>query len=79
MKFIIEDGSFSYQVDWSKENKIVDDFLQEYHPSCIEALDAFMKLLTNIYAPEVIAKCIAKGLDVMEYAPKTDEGEQDDE
>ena len=32
MRFIIEDSPFSYKVDWSKENKVVDDFVGRVFP-----------------------------------------------
>lgn len=69
--------AYSFMVDWSKEDKIVDDFLEEYHPSCTEALDAFMKLLTNIYFPENIRGCLERGIDSIDYLPNREQ--KDDE
>lgn len=75
MKFIIEDDVFAFSVDWSKQNKVVDGYLEEYHPSCQESLEAMMKLLTNIYSPENIAGCLAKGIDSIDYLPNKTEDE----
>ena len=54
MKFIIEDGPFSYAVDWSKEDKIDGGWLDEYHASVDEVLDAVIHLLGCVYPEEKI-------------------------
>ena len=77
MKFIIEEDVFTYMVDWGKENKVVDGFLEEYHPSCQEALEAMMQLLTNIYPPEEIGDCLAKGVGSIDYIPCREQDEEE--
>lgn len=79
MKFIIEDSPYSFMVDWSKENKVVDGFEEEYFPSCKESIEALMRLLTNLYPPEKIAECIADGLDIMDYSRERDEDEEEED
>ena len=68
MKFIIEEDSFTYMVDWGKQNKIVDGFEEEYFPSCKESIEALMRLLTNIYPPVIIADTLNMDLDAKDYA-----------
>ena len=70
MKFIIEEDSYTYSVDWSKENKIIEGFEEEYFPSCREAVEAFMKLLANIYPPVIISDTLNGELDAKDYADK---------
>ena len=66
MKIIIEDGHFSYQVDWAKDPLLEEDDLVPVD-DCIES---FCRLLENIYSAEKIADCLAEGLDAMEYSKK---------
>ena len=54
MKFVIQDGPFSYSVDWSVENKIDGGWLDEYHASTDEMLDAVIHLLECVYPPDEI-------------------------
>ena len=68
MKFIIEDDSFTYSVDWGKQNKIVDGFQEEYFPSCKESVEALMRLLTNIYPSVLIADVLHGELDAKDYS-----------
>ena len=77
MRFVIEDDVFSYSADWSKENKIEDGFVEEYHPSCQESLEAIMKLLTNIYSPENIIGCLERGIDSIDYLPNKEQKEDE--
>ena len=52
MKIIIEDECFSYQVDWSKQDKIEDGFLEEYRPDIEDVFESFLHLLENIFSEE---------------------------
>ena len=76
MKYIIEDGSFTFSVDFDKQTKVEDGFEEEYFPSCQESIDAFMRLLTNIYPPAKIADTLADGIDAMDYSLKGREARQ---
>ena len=64
MKFSIEDGPFSYEVDWSKEDKIEDGWLNEYCPPVNEALDAVVHLLECIFPEEKIEQELRKRVGV---------------
>ena len=66
MKVIIEDGHFSYQVDWAKEPLLEEGDLVPVDV-CIES---FCRLLENIHSAEKIADCLAEGLNAMEYSKK---------
>ena len=41
MRFIIEDGLYSYQVDWAKDPQLEDGEL----PSVEECIESFLRLL----------------------------------
>ena len=56
MKFTIQDGPFTYSVDWSVQDKIEDGWLEEYHASTDEMLDAVIHLLECVYPEEEIRK-----------------------
>ncbi len=71
MKYIIEDGPYSYQVDWGKMNKVEDGFVEEYHPDIQESVEAFLRLLENVHPREKIAEYIAGGI---EYSGMKAEG-----
>ena len=47
MRYIIEDDSFTYMVDWSKQDKVTDGFEEKYFPTCEESIEALMRLLQN--------------------------------
>lgn len=64
MKFIVEDGPFSYAVDWSKEDKIENGWLNEYCPSVEEALDAVVHLLGCVFPEEKIEQEMRKRVSV---------------
>ena len=64
MRYIIEEDSFTYMVDWSKP----DGFEEKYFPTCEESIEALMSLLQNVYPAEKIADTLAKGLDAMDYS-----------
>ena len=66
MKITIEDGHFSYQVDWAKDPQFEEGDL----PSIDDCIESFLRLLENIYSKEKIADCLAEGLDAMEYSKK---------
>ena len=66
MKITIEDGCFSYQVDWAKEPLVGEGHL----PSIDDCIESFLRLLENIYSKEKIADCLAEGLNAMEYSKK---------
>ena len=66
MKIIIEDGPFSYQVDWAKNPELEEGDL----PSIDDCIESFLRLLENIYSKEKIADCLAEGLNAMEYSKK---------
>ncbi len=60
MKFSIEDGPFSYSVDWSKEDKIDGGWLDEYHPSVEEMLDAVIHLTKIVYPADKVEEELRK-------------------
>ena len=60
MKFVIEEGPFAYEVDWSKENKIDGGWLDEYHPSVEEMLDAVIHLITIVYPEDKVEEELRK-------------------
>ena len=62
MKFVIQDGPFSYSVDWSVENKIDGGWLDEYHASTDEMLDAVIHLLGCVYPEKEIEMQMRKRL-----------------
>ena len=62
MRFIIDDDCFSYQVDWSRQDKVEDGFVEHYHPSVEESIEAFLRLLENIHPRKKIAECIESGI-----------------
>ena len=68
MNFIIEDGQFSFSVDWSKLNTIEGGWENEYFPSAKESIEAFMRLLENVYPQKAISDALAEGLDAMDYS-----------
>ena len=68
MRYIIEDDSFAYMVDWSRQDKVMDGFEEKYFPTCEESIEALMRLLQNVYPAETIADTLAKGLDAMDYS-----------
>ena len=68
MRYIIEEDSFTYMVDWSKQDKVTDGFEEKYFPTCEESIEALMRLLQNVYPAETIADTLAKGLDAMDYS-----------
>lgn len=49
MKLIIQDGPYSYQADWSQEDKIEDGWLKEYYPTPAEVVDAILQLIGCCY------------------------------
>lgn len=65
MKVSIQDGPFTYMVDWSTEDKVKDGWLEEYNPSTEELFDAVIQLLECIHSGEDIEKEMRKylGLD----------------
>ncbi len=70
MKFIIEDSPFIYQVDWAMKNKVEDDSLEEYRPGLEESIEAFLRLLENIFPKEKIAAYIKKGIQYSAMPPE---------
>lgn len=70
MKITIDDLCCSYSIDWDRENRIVDDFLERYYPPVDEVIEGFCHLLENIYSREKIADCLAAGIDALDYSEK---------
>ncbi len=70
MKITIEDGCFSYQVDWSKKNTIDDGEINEYRPDLEECIESFLCLLENSYPKHKISSYIAKGIQYSGEGPK---------
>ncbi len=58
MKIIIEDGHFSYQVDWAKDPELEEGEL----PSVEDCIESFLRLLENIHPSEKIAAYIEEGI-----------------
>ena len=54
MIITIQEGPFSFSVDWSVENKIDGGWLEEYHAPVDEMLDAVIRLLNCVYPPDKI-------------------------
>ncbi len=63
MKIILEDGPFSYQVDWAKEPLLEEDELVPVDV-CIES---FFRLLENIYSEKKIAEGVVGAIDSLDY------------
>ena len=57
MKIILEDGPFSYQVDWAKEPLVGEDGI----PAVGDCIESFLRLLENIHPMEKIAAYIEEG------------------
>ena len=58
MKIILEDGPFSYQVDWAKNPELEEDEL----PNVEDCIESFLRLLENIHPSEKIAAYIEEGV-----------------
>ena len=76
MKLIVEENQFVFCCDFDKLNTVEDGFVEEYHPNCKEALESMMRLLENVYSAEMIADCLAEGLDAMDYSKKGQEAKK---
>lgn len=65
MKVSVQDGPFTYLVDWSTQDKIENGWLEEYNPSTEELLDAVIQLLGCVRSEDEIEKEMRKylGLD----------------
>ncbi len=62
MKIIIEDGCFSYQVDWSKKDMVMDGEAIEYRPDLEECVESFLCLLENVFPQKKISDYVAEGV-----------------
>ena len=58
MKIILEDGPFSYQVDWAKDPLLEEDEI----PSVEDCIESFLRLLENIHPKAEIAAYIEEGI-----------------
>lgn len=58
MKIILEDGHFSYQLDWAKDPLLEEDEI----PSVEDCIESFLRLLENIHPKEKIAAYIEEGI-----------------
>ena len=58
MKIILEDGPFSYQVDWAKDPQLDEDEL----PTVEDCIESFLRLLENFHPIEKIAAYIDEGI-----------------
>ena len=58
MKIILEDGHFSYKVDWAKDPLLEEDEI----PSVEDGIESFLRLLENIHPKEKIAAYIEEGI-----------------
>ena len=67
MKFKIEDDEFVYEVDWTRKDTIDGGMVETYFPDAAEAIEAFIKLLTNVYSKEAIGKAFEGPLDAKLY------------
>jgi len=65
MKITIEDGPFSYQVDWAKDPLLEEDEI----PSVDECIEAFLRLLENIHLKEKISEYISNGVEYSGMKP----------
>ena len=54
MKISVQDGPFTYSVDWSVQNKAEGGWLEEYHASVEEMLDAVIHLLECVYPEDEV-------------------------
>ena len=59
MKIIIEDGLYSYQVDWANDPKFEEGDI----PSIEDCIESFLRLLENIHPSEKIAAYIEEGIE----------------
>lgn len=58
MKITIEEGHFLYACDFSKQDKVVDGCMEEYHPNEAEMIDAFCFMLSAYYSEDRIMQAI---------------------
>jgi len=58
MIIILEDGPFSYQVDWDKDPLVGEDGI----PAVGDCIESFLRLLENIHPKEKIAAYIEEGI-----------------
>ena len=58
MKIIIEEGMYSYQVDYAKDPERDEDDI----PPVEECIESFLRLLENIHPKEEIAAYIEEGI-----------------
>lgn len=70
MKIIVEEGCFSYQVDWSKKDLIMNGEVEEYRPDLEECVESFLCLLESIYPQKRIAAYMARGIRYSGMEPK---------
>ena len=59
MKIILEDGPYSYQVDWAKDPELDEGDV----PTVEDCIESFLRLLENIYSPKKIAAYIEGGFE----------------
>lgn len=67
MQIIVKDSEFTYCYDSSVNDKVVDGFLEEYHPPVEDAIDAALTLLWNVYDRGQIARALKNGIPAMDY------------
>lgn len=58
MKIIIEEGMYSYQVDYAKDPERDEDDI----PPVEECIESFLQLLENVHPKEKIAAYIDEGI-----------------
>ncbi len=58
MKIILEDGPYSYQVDWAKDPELEEGEI----PTVEDCIESFLRLLENIHPKEKIAAYIEEGI-----------------
>ena len=61
MKITIEDGHFSYQVDWAKDPELEEGDI----PTVEDCIESFLRLLENIHPKEKIATYNRRGYPVL--------------
>ena len=76
MKISVEEHHYLFMVDFDKLNTVDGGFIDEYHPTCKEAIESTLRLLENIYSAEEVADTLSEGLDTMDYSEKGKEAKK---
>lgn len=70
MKITIQDNTMIYSCDYSVNDKMDGGFLTEYYPSCKEAVDDALELLSCLYGREEVGNYLLTDIPAKDYATK---------